>query len=320
MKLSKEVKTAILVILGITLFIFGFNYLKGKNLLEDSKELYAVYSDVSGVDISTPVKVNGVPVGKVTNLNFADDNSGKVVLTLNLNTNFKFSKNSVAQLQDDGLIGGKSIAIIPANDKASEAQSGDILKSTVKSGLSEVVGATLSPLQAKLERVLISVDTLLTNFNEIFDAKTQTNLKKSIASLDATVTSFKSTSGALNALVQGNQAKLNSTLTNFDNASKNISKVTSSLSKSDFGNTVNQLEGTLKQLNRVMANVQNGRGSMGKLLKDDKLYNNLEGASNQLEQLLEDMKLNPKRYVHFSLFGRKAKRYDERGNEIKETN
>lgn len=320
LKISREVKTAILVLLGITLFIFGFNYLKGNNLLEDSKILYVTYDNVSGVNNSTAVKVNGVPIGKVADVELAEDNSGKVIVTLNLNTNFKFSKNSVALLQDDGLIGGKNITIIPANDNAAEAESGDMLKSKVKSSLTQVFGETLSPLQTKLERVLISVDTLLTGFNTIFDAKTQKDLKNSIASLDATVTSFESTSKALNSVIKGNQSKLNNTLTNFNTMSNDLSKVTTSLSKSNIGNTVNELEGTLDRLNSVMASVQKGNGSMGKLLKDEKLYNNLEGASKQLEQLLQDMKINPKRYVHFSLFGKKPKRYDEQGNEIKETN
>lgn len=320
LKLSKEVKTAILVIAGITLFIFGFNYLKGNNLLEDSKILYATFNDVSGVDRSTPVKVNGVAIGKVSDISLAEDNSGRVILALNLNTNFQFSKNSLALLQDDGLIGGKNIAIIPAKDNAPMAENGDMLPAKIKSGLTEVVGSTLSPLQHKLERVLVDVDTLLTSFNTIFDAKAQSDLKKSISSLNGTINSFQSTSNALNQLVKGNQTKLNSAITNFDNMSKDLSKVTTSLNKTDFGNTVNQLEGTLKRLNKVMAGVQNGSGSMGKLLKDEKLYDNLEGASKQLEQLLQDLKLNPKRYMHFSVFGKKPKRYDEKGNEIKETN
>lgn len=320
LKLSREVKTATLVIVGITLFIFGFNYLKSNNLLEDSKVLYATYKDVSGVDKSTPVKVNGVTIGKVSGISLAEDNSGKVIVALNLNTNFQFSKNSLALLQDDGLIGGKNIAIIPAMDNAPMAENGDMLKAKIKSSLTEVFGSSLSPLQNKLERVLINTDTLLSSFNAIFDAKTQSDLKRTIGGLNGTVSSFQATSNSLNELVKGNQSKLNSTLTSFDVMSKNLSKVTASLSKADLGATVVKLEGTLNNLNKLLGGVQNGNGSMGKLLKDEKLYSNLEGASKQLEQLLQDMKLNPKRYMHFSVFGKKAKRYDEKGNEIKETN
>lgn len=318
MKLSREVKTAILVILGIIFFVFGFNYLKGKNLLDTTKTLYAEYDNVEGLTSSTPITINGLIVGKIIGIDFKDDNSGKLLVTMSVDTDFEFSKQSKAQVYENGLIGGKAVAIIPVYDNNNIAQSGDFLVPDTKPGLTELVNQRLTPLQEKIEKMMMSADSLLVNLNSVFDDETKNNLKGSIASLNTTMSSFKSTSATLNTLLKDNQSKLNTTLTNFESASGNMNTITSSLAEADLSKTINELQGTIQKFDNVMASIENGEGSIGKLLKDEGLYNNLEGASKQMEQLLQDMKLNPKRYVHFSLFGKKAKQYDADGNEIKD--
>ena len=165
---------------------------------------------------------------------------------------------------------------------------------------------------------MISADSLLTNLNDIFDAQTKANLKSSFAQLNATITSFKSTSLSINEIVTDNKDKLSNTLTNVDNISNNLSKVTDSIAQAKLGKAIEDLRSAVANFDKMLSCIESGNGSIGKLMKDEKLYNNLEGASKQLEELLEDMKLNPKRYVHFSLFGKKAKRYDAEGNEIKD--
>ncbi|WP_452222007.1 MlaD family protein [Lacinutrix salivirga] len=318
MKLSREVKTATLVILGIIFFVFGFNYLKGKNLLDTTKTLYAEYDNVEGLTPSTPVTINGLNVGKILRINFKDDNSGKLVVTMTVNTDFEFSKQSKAQIYENGLIGGKAIAIIPVYDSNNIAESGDFLIPEKKPGLSELVNQRLTPLQEKIEKMMVSADSLLVNFNSIFDEEAKNNLKGSIASLNTTMSNFKSSSISLNAILKENQSKLSTTLTNFENVSGNMDTFTKDLAEADVKKTIEELQGTLTKFDNVMASIENGEGSIGKLLKDEGLYNNLEGASKQMEELLQDMKLNPKRYVHFSLFGKKPKRYDAEGNEIKD--
>lgn len=320
MKISKEVKIGVLVLSGIVLFIFGFNYLKGQNLLDSSRTFFTEYSNVEGLANSTPVTINGMQVGKVVDIGFKGDGSGKLLVKLLVNSDFEFSKNSRAQLYETGLIGGKAIAIIPAFDDAEIAKDNDYLQGGVKAGLTELVNQRLTPLQEKIEVMMVSADGLLTNINAVFDEKTKANLKSSIAGLNDVIQNFKETSASLNTLVESNKEKLNSTLTNVDNISSNLSKVSDSLAMANVGQTMKNLESTIQNFNSILANIENGEGSMGKLLNDDGLYNNLEGATLQMEQLLEDMKLNPKRYVHFSLFGKKAKQYDAEGNEIKEQN
>jgi len=298
--------------------VYTFNYLKGENLLDNSRRVYAIYDNVEGLATSSPVTVNGHTIGKVMDIKFSEDGSGKLKVLLLIEDEYEFSKNSIAELYETGLIGGKAIAIIPAFDNAENAESGDILKGSIKEGLSELVNRRLTPLQEKIETMMVSADSLLTNLNSVFDSKTKANLKNAIAELNGTLTSFRSTSNSLNTLIVNNQENLDSTLTNFNKLSSNLTTITDSVAKSDLSGTIEELQSTLDGVNTLLASIESGEGSMGKLLKDDKLYDNLEGASKQLEQLLQDFKLNPKRYVHFSVFGKKAKIYDADGNEIKE--
>ncbi|MGR7814189.1 MlaD family protein [Lacinutrix undariae] len=317
MKITREIKTAILVLSSIVLLIFLFNYLKGQNLLTSSRTYYALYDNVEGLASSTPVTINGLKVGKVQSISFTEDGTGKLLVALQVDNEFEFSKNSKAELYDASLIGGKAIAIVPAFDKAENAKDGSYLESSSKDGLSDMVTKTLSPLQAKVETMMVSADALLNNINDVFDADTKEGLKKGIAALDETILTFKGTANSLNAIVKKNESSLTNTLANAENLTGNLSKITDSIAMVDIGKTMRDLQNTMHKFDAVIAGIENGEGSVGKLLKDDGLYNNLEGASKQMEELLEDMKLNPKRYVHFSLFGKKAKQYDAEGNEIK---
>ena len=201
MKITREVKTAVLVISGILLFIYLFNFLKGNDILDSSRTYYAIYDNVEGLAPSTPVTINGLNVGKVQDITFTEDGSGKLLVKLVVEEEFDFSKNSEAQLYEAGLIGGKAIAIIPAFDNAEKAVKGTYLKGTVKAGLSELVNQRLTPLQEKLEATIVGADSLLLNINSVFDERTKANLRNGIAELNSTISSFKVTSESLNDLV-----------------------------------------------------------------------------------------------------------------------
>jgi len=315
--LSKEIKTAILVLSGILLFIFIFYYLKGENILDNSKKISAIYDNVEGLAPSAAVTINGHKIGKVQSIHFTNDLSGKLNVNMLIDSDFEFSKNSTAQLYEAGLIGGKAIAIIPAFDGAPNVESGDLLGSDVKPGLTDLVNQRLTPLQEKMETMIVSADNLLVNLNSLFDAQTKSNIKSSIAELSTTITSFKSTSESLNDLVVDNSSSIGQTITNFNKISEDLTSLSTSLAAADFDTIMADLKSTISSFNQLLSAIENGEGSVGKLMKDEAVYNNLEGATKQLEELLEDMKLNPKRYVHFSLFGKKAKQYDSEGNELK---
>lgn len=309
MKITREVKTAILVISGILLFIYLFNFLKGNDILDSSRTFYTIYENVEGLAPSTPVTINGLNVGKVQDISFTEDGTGKLLVKLVVEEEFDFSKNSEAQLYEAGLIGGKAIAIIPAFDNAENATKGTYLKGTIKAGLSELVNQRLTPLQEKLETTFVSADSLLMNLNSVFDDRTKNNLKSSIAQLNTTISSFKSTSESLNQLVSENKENLKSTLNNIENISGNLSKITDSIAESDLTETINNLQATISNFNKILIKIENGEGSMGRLMKDEGLYNNLEGATKELEALLKDIKLHPKRY--FRVLSKKEIPYSE---------
>mgnify|MGYP001132347236 FL=1 len=309
MKLSREIKTAILVISGIVLFIFLFNYLKGNNFLDSSRTFFVVYDNVEGMASSTPVTINGLTVGKVQDINFSKDRSGRITVKLLIDSDFEFSKNSIAELYEAGLLGGKAIAIIPAFDNAENAKKGDYLEGTVKAGLTELVNQRLTPLQEKIETMIVSADSLLVNINSVFDVQTKANLKKSIAELAITIESFKNTSVAINSLITDNQETLNNALSNIDTITSNLSKITDSVANTNLGETINSLQLTINNFDKILASIEKGEGSIGKLLNDDELYNNLKGASKEMEELLRDIKLHPKRY--FRILSKKEIPYNE---------
>ena len=312
MKTSKEIKTAVLVLSGILLFIFIFNYLKGENLLSSSRKITAIYSNVEGLAISSAVTINGHKVGKVQDIRFTDDKSGMLEVSMLVDSDFNFSKNSIAELYESGLIGGKAISIIPAFDGSANTVSGDVLKSKIKPGLTELVNQRLTPLQEKIESVMVSADLLLNNVNSIFDEKTKSDIKGSISQIEQTISSFEKTSNSLQNLLETNKNAINNSIANISDISDDLSIVTDKLSKSDFEQTIGELKFSLNNFNSLLSGLDSGEGSLGKLFNDEGLYNNLEASLGQLESLLEDMKLNPKRYVHFSLFGKKNKQYIER--------
>lgn len=308
MKLTREVKTGILAIGAILLFIFGYSYLKGTNLLEKNRTFFVKYQNVEGLAKGAPVTINGFGVGKVQNIKFADKTGGLIV-ELTIEEDFDFSKNSVVRIYSSGLIGGKSIGIFPKYDVSNMAVSGDTLKGEIEDGMLTAVSKALGPLEKKVNNTLAVVDTLLLSVTDVLDENTRENLKAAIENLNSTMRSFNGASKSLDDLLTNNTDKLDRTFTNLDDMSANFVKLSDSLAQLETGKLVSDLQNVVDRFDAMVTGLDNGEGTVGKLLKDDQLYLNLEGASRQLEELLQDLKLNPKRYVHISVFGKKQKEY-----------
>jgi phospholipid/cholesterol/gamma-HCH transport system substrate-binding protein len=308
LKLSREIKTGIIVIGGILLFILGFSYLKSSPLFDNSKTFYAVYKDVGGLQTGTQVSINGFAVGKVQGIQFKD-NSGSLIVSFSVDNNFEFSRNSTAQLYDTGIIGGKGIQIRPVFDGAPMAQSGDTLPTSTRPGLTELVQQNLAPLQLKIEGAVSNADSLLMNFNDVLDEPTRQNLRASIRGLNAVVLSFGQSAAALNELLEKNKSNIDSSLVNIQTITANFAQVSDSIAAADFGKTLKNLETTIQNLDKLLAKIESGEGTLGKLVKNEELYNNLSNASRELDLLLQDFRLNPKRYVNVSVFGKKQKDY-----------
>lgn len=316
MKYSREVKTALLAIVAIVILIFGYSFLKGENLLDDSRTFYAVYDDVEGLSPSSEVTINGLKVGQITNIGFLN-NRGKLIVTFNVSKDFPFSKNSEARIYGGNIIGGKSLAIIPKYDQGSIATSGDTLEGTKEEGIMELVNDRLTPLQKKLENTIVSADSMLTAISEILNDSTRKNIRSTFKNLDATVASFNTTANELQGIVQGNSEKIDRTFTNLDEMSTNFNSFSDTIATMNLKQITQDLEKVVSDFEEVSEKLNNGEGTAAKLINDDAVYNNLERATQQLEELLQDVKLNPKRYVHFSVFGKNPGPYDPPKDSIK---
>lgn len=309
MKVSRELKTAAIAISGIALFIWGFSYIKGENIFGKPRVFYAEYDNVQGLLPSAGVTINGLKVGKIEAISFHPSKTGRLIVKFSLENDFQFSKSSIAQIYSADFISGKSIKILPSYNGAN-AVSGDTLVAKVETDILGSIGNQLVPLQEKITSFITNADVLLKGFNDVLDEDGKTNLKQSFAKLNTTLSTFNNTSKSLNGLLAKN-GKIDSILTNATTASAGLASITDSLKNANLASTIQKLEGSLKNFNGILSDVERGNGSMGKLLKDDGLYKNLEGATKEMEELLREMKLNPKRFVHFSLFGKKPKPYKE---------
>lgn len=308
MKITREIKTAILVIASILLFIWGYSFLKGKDLFTNYKTFYVEYDNVEGLATSAPVTLNGLEIGKVTSITI-NQNTGKLTVELQLKTDFPISKSSIASIYEPGIIGGRQIAIYPNFNDKTLAVDGQKLQGDVKLGLMSTVGKQLEPIQKKLEKVMLNVDDLLSGLNNVLDKKTQEDLKVSLAELSKTMVQFHKATVGINELLDDNKGQINGIVTNFNKVSGDFSKISDSLSKADLGKTVKNLNATLTKVDGIMADLEAGKGSAGKLLKDEAFYNNIKDATKEMELLLEDVRLHPTRYVNVSLFGKKNKPY-----------
>jgi phospholipid/cholesterol/gamma-HCH transport system substrate-binding protein len=307
LKITKELKTAILVITSILLFIWGYNFLKGRDLFNNYKTFYVQYTNVEGLAPSALVTINGLTIGKVKTITIGD--KGTLLVELQINTDFPISKSSTASIYDASLIGGKQIAIHPNYVDKNIAESGDYLLGNIEASLMASLGDKATPVMLKLEKVMTSADQLITGFNTVLDAKGQADLKKSLAELSVTMEQFHKIALNANVILDENKGQLKGVVSNFNKVSENFVQISDSLNKADLGLTVRNLNTTLTKVDGLMKGLESGKGTMGKLMKDEALYANLEKTSKELELLLQDVRLNPTRYVNVSVFGKKNKPY-----------
>lgn len=307
LKLSREIKTAILVIASILLFIWGYSFLKGRDLFVNYKTLYVEYPNVEGLTASAPVTINGLVVGKVSKITI-DNSTAKIKVAMQIKSDFPIKKTSIAEIYATTLIAGKQIAIIPSKT-GEDTVDGDSLLASSKLGLTDELAKQIEPLKDKITKLLDNGNIMLTNVNQILDAKSKENIRNSIATLNETLSQFKEASTQVNSILGENKTKIKVVMNNLDKASGNFSKLSDSLAKININKTVSNLEKTLANADKLLADIQSGKGTMGKLMKDEALYDNLKKTTKELELLLQDVRLNPTRYINVSVFGKKNKPY-----------
>ena len=316
MTITKEVKAAVMVLLAIVLLIFGYNFLKGNNMLSNDRTFYAMYDNVEGLTTSSLVTINGLKVGTVRKIDFADE-KGSLKVAFIVDSDFEFGKNSVAQIYSAGFISGKSLAILPESNPTVMAESGQVLRSEVDAGLMDVVATSLDPIQEKLNAVLAKADVLIGSLNKVLSEENTNNITSSLKDLGSSLNSLKYTSGSLQSLMAKNEINISKTLTNFSDASANAKQFSDKLSDAKVDSMITELEATIKSFSAISKKLNSSTGTAGKLLNDDAVYDNLDRATRQLDLLLQDVKLNPKRYVHFSVFGKKDGEYEQPKDSLK---
>ncbi|HTB05634.1 MAG TPA: MlaD family protein [Bacteroidia bacterium] len=319
MAIKKEVKTGILAVVALGMMIYGLNFLKGINMFSKTKKVYAVYTDVQGIVPANPVMVNGFRVGQVNDIEIRPDATGKIVITMLItNTDVKIPKNSVAKIFSDGLLGSKAITLDLGNS-ADYIKDGDTLKSSVEQSIKDQVSQQVLPLKAKAEELISSIDSTVAIVQGIFNLKTRNNLSQSIESINISLKNLSSTTGSLDDLMTTQKKTIADILGKIDeiagalaknskqlgNAINNFSTISDSLAKANLKGTINNADSALYYTAQLLEKINKGKGSLGMLANDSTLYKRLSGASDNLGKLLEDMRLHPQRYVHFSLFGKK---------------
>jgi phospholipid/cholesterol/gamma-HCH transport system substrate-binding protein len=314
MKYTKEIKVGILTVAAVALFIFGYSFLNGRNLLKADRSFYAVYNNVEGLTKSAPVTINGLIVGNIDDISFLDSR-GRLLVRFHVEEKFNFSKESTATVYSTGLIGGKALAIIPNFESDSRlAKPGDTLLSNIDDGIEGQIMAEFLPLKDKIENMVVSADSVLTAVNKTLNPDTRKAIAESLEELNKTLITVQALSGNANKFLVNNDKELSATIKNLNKTSKNFAAISDTLSKVQIASVVKELEMTIGKFNGVMNDITDGKGSLGKLMTDDRLYTNLERATRQAEMLMQDIKLNPTRYINISVFGKKNKEYDEPDN------
>jgi len=316
MKIKTEIKVGIIGILTIIVFIWGYQFMKGRNLVKHTSSYIVVYENVNGLKVSDPVLVNGFRVGIVDYIRFTPDKSGKLLVKFSIEEDIPFAKNSISDIYSVDIMGSQAIRILFGNSEEL-AQSGDTLTGTIGGSLTDLINEQILPIKTKAEKLFDSLDSLLMALNDILNPEFRSNVNELAANL-------KSSSHTLDTLLSNKNGKFNSILSNMDELTMklnqsmtelsyilaNFSSVSDSLANANIKSMVNNLDQSLYQSRILLKNINEGTGTMGQLMTNDSLYISLEHLTRDLDLLMIDMKENPGKYIQFSVFGGNKKKKD----------
>lgn len=322
MKLSRETKTGIVVTVAILFLYFGFNFLKGKNIFYRQNTLYAIYDHIDGLAKSSPVQLNGLKIGMVADAQLNPNNPNQIIVTLSINnTDLMIPDNSIARIVSSDLLGSKAVQII-LGDSKNYLNNKDTIQSDIQASLTEEVNKQVQPLKIKAENLISSIDSLITIVQSILDEKATQNISGSISKVYQSITNLEKTSFRLDSLVASEKQRLSdifknveSITNNFKNNNEkinsilaNVNNISDSIARSNITTAINNANKSLNDVALLLNKINEGKGSLGMLLHNDSLYVNLDRSARDLDSLLIDMRENPHRYVHFSVFGSKNKK------------
>ena len=315
MKVTKTSKIGILVVLCLTLLIWGINFLKGRDIFRTEKVFYARYKNVGGLAATTLVTLNGLKIGYVREIYFAEDLSGDLIVKIALHNDFPLPVGTSAQISSSDLLGSKVVKLnLGKSEKLLHAN--DTLVSQMDADIMQQVNEQLAPIKAKAERLIENLDSIVSTASKILNNESQRNITESIRQINLTMTNLEKISSGLSDVVTGQKKNLASTISNLseitgnlkNNSGKlehimnNFSTFSDSLAKIELNNTINHINGSVVNLGMILSKIDSANGTLGLLVNDPRLYQNINNTSENLNRLLVDFRLNPKRYVHFSAF------------------
>ena len=307
--MNKELKIGFFAIISIIALVFGVNYLKGINILNDNRDFYAVYENIGGLQVGSPVLVNGYKVGMVSNIDLLIEQNQNLLVTISLSKEFDMPTNTVCKIVNQDLMGTKGISLI-LGDASELVMVGDTLISGIEGSLQDEVNAQILPLKNKAEQLIGSMDSVMMIVTAVLNKDTRENLRNSLQSLDKTFELMSLTMIKVDSMVDLNDERIAKVISNLASITSNLessngeiktilinfASISDSLAKSNIATT-------LRNVSEITAKINNGEGSIGLLLKDDKIYANFEKSTRELAALLEDIKNHPSRYVNFSIIG-----------------
>ncbi len=319
MKISNETKVGALTAIAITLLILGFNFLKGKTLFKTGNFIYAKYSDTKGIMVSNAVFINGYQVGSVYEIENADQNLSSIVVAIKLKSDYNIPTNSIATINENPL--GSSSIKIALGDAKNYLKTGDTVLTASTAGLLGDVMNKLGPVGDQIKTTVHSLDSVLKNINTIFDPNTKHNLQEVIANINKTTASLVVSSASIQSMLNEQTGAITQSMNNVASFTRNLSdnnekvnrmlnnmeKTTDNLSKADIAGSVDKLKTTIASLNTILGKIDSKEGSLGKLMNDKALYDNLTNTVRSANILMDDLRVHPKRYINISVFGKKDK-------------
>ncbi len=314
MKFTREFKVGLIFLAAIALFIWGFNFLKGTNLFSKTRYFYAVYDKVDGLEKSNKVLVNGLRIGQVQDMDFIEGSS-KIIVEMYIKSDIEIPDNSIAKIFATDLLGSKAVEIV-MGDSPAYLEDGDTLVSSLESSLKDQLTEEVEPLKRKAIVLINSIDSVMAVIQSIFNENTRQNLASTIENIRNTLRNAESVSANIDTILNNEKNRVGAILANLESISRNLDgnnekinniltnfeTLSDSLASSDLSKTVREAGVAINNLKEISEKINRGEGTIGQLFTNDSLYYNLEKSTSSLDKLLEDIRLNPKRYVKLSLF------------------
>lgn len=309
MKLNKEIKTGIIAVAIISCAIWGYNFLKGKNLLSTNDTYFVIYDNIDGLEEASPVNINGYKIGIVESIKLHEKRKDRIVVKFSIEEDIALPINTVAEIVSASILAGKAINI-NLSDDTNYYSSGDTIQGILEKDLVSSLSDELIPVKNKIENLVVSIDSVLA----IFDTQRKNNLKESLDNINTITTELSQLVDSENSKLAGILGNVESITANLkknndqiSNILDNFSNISDSLEQSNIKSTLLSANKTLAEFSQIATKINNGEGTIGLLINNDSLYHNLNSLAADIDSLVVDLNENPKRYVHFSLFGKKNK-------------